>query len=208
MIETFDSDSATRSGRSRSKRSVGRLSKSLTKASNSLNVFASMAFITTEEVGTFAFLSDDMSRVPSYLNEIGIGNQVRRHTLRDISRIRSTSNSHMATANFASTCGSNAKRGWSDSIGKSLFIWSLPCCVPFAMWGSLRIALRLLDANVLHAGQLGHPLDPTGDPRTSGCLRREVEQFDRRSAVGLVLDLHCSAVVERSPHVGCLAEQR
>src|SRR5882762_1365311 len=71
MIETLDSDSATSSGRSRSKRSVGRLSRSLTKASNSVNVFASMAFITTEEVGTFALLSEDISRVPSYLNQMG-----------------------------------------------------------------------------------------------------------------------------------------
>ena len=61
MIETFESDNVTSSGRSRSKRSVGRLSRSLTNASNSLKVFASMAFMTTEEVGTRSFLSEAMS---------------------------------------------------------------------------------------------------------------------------------------------------
>src|SRR3954464_930420 len=61
MISAFASESFTRSGRSRSNRSVGRLSKSLTKACNSVNVFASIAFITIDDVGTFSSLAVAMS---------------------------------------------------------------------------------------------------------------------------------------------------
>jgi hypothetical protein len=51
----------TSSGRSRSNRSVGRLSSSLTNDCSSVKVFASMARITTEEVDTLSFLSFAMS---------------------------------------------------------------------------------------------------------------------------------------------------
>src|SRR4051812_4429278 len=69
MISALASESLTSSGRSRSKRSVGRLSKSLTNACNSVNVFASIAFITIDDVGTFSFLASAMSIIsPAYFS--------------------------------------------------------------------------------------------------------------------------------------------
>ena len=61
MISALASESFTSSGRSRSNRSVGRLSKSLTNACNSVNVFASIAFITIDDTGTFSSLAVVMS---------------------------------------------------------------------------------------------------------------------------------------------------
>src|SRR3954471_5776669 len=83
MISAFASESPTRSGRSRSSRSVGRLSKSLTKDCNSVNVLASIAFITIDEVGTFTSLCVAMDIIFSRcfrLNLRRVGN--RRSNIR------------------------------------------------------------------------------------------------------------------------------
>src|SRR4051812_37816076 len=76
MISALASESLTSSGRSRSNRSVGRLSKSLTNACNSVNVFASIAFITIDDVGTLSFLASAMSIIsPAYFS---VGPQFRQ----------------------------------------------------------------------------------------------------------------------------------
>src|SRR6478735_7729450 len=54
-ICAFDSEGLTRSAMSWSKRSVGRLSRSFVNSCSSVNVVASLAFITMEEVGRGAF---------------------------------------------------------------------------------------------------------------------------------------------------------
>src|SRR5437667_5370475 len=107
-------------------------------------------------------------------------------------------------------------------MGKSLFMvgmlgrwdvgrWHVPTSLhpniltpgngPLAVRRALGVALRLLHADVLGAGQLGHALDPAGGACASAGFGREVDELDRRAVAGLILHPHRAAVVEGRPHL-------
>src|SRR5881394_39465 len=85
---------------------------------------------------------------------------------------------------------------------------SRPADRPLAVFVALRKALRLLDSDVLRAGHLRHPLDPSCDARAARGLRWKIRQADAGAVLGLFLHPELPAVVERGPHVRRLGKQR